>query len=207
MTTCTLYTTQGWSLLMWSRKTKFCTVCGTKLVRAVSGSGAKCPGCGHVTYPTTSPVSCDAHCDNCDIIICVQVGIVSIGHEASDQLLLIRQPRYPPGMYSCIAGFLDSGETLEVGHVVLYELYIYDDCQECVRREVAEEVGLDIDSVAYKCSQHWPFPAGSLMVGCHATVTGDLPTPDPCKQELEDARWFSRDEVIIYIYLQQIFLP
>ena len=111
-----MYTTQGWSLLMWSRKTKFCTVCGTKLVRAVSGSGAKCPGCGHVTYPTTSPVSCDAHCDNCDITICVQVGIVSIGHEASDQLLLIRQPRYPPGMYSCIAGFLDSGETLEMGH-------------------------------------------------------------------------------------------
>ena len=74
-------------------------------------------------------------------------------------------------------------------------------CQECVRREVAEEVGLDIDSVAYKCSQHWPFPAGSLMVGCHATVTGDLPTPDPCKQELEDARWFSRAEVNIYLLI------
>ena len=55
--------------------------------------------------------------------ICVQVGIVSIGHEASDQLLLIRQPRYPPGMYSCIAGFLDSGETLEVDIIVLYEQY------------------------------------------------------------------------------------
>ena len=83
---------------------------------------------------------------------------------------------------------------------------MYYNCQECVRREVAEEVGLDIDSVSYKCSQHWPFPAGSLMVGCHATVTGDLPTPDPCKQELEDARWFSRDEVNIYIHLRQIFL-
>merc|ERR1719411_1874333 len=71
----------------------------------------------------------------------------------------------------------------------------YHNFQECVRKEVAEEVGLDIDSVSYKCSQHWPFPAGSLMVGCHATVSGDLPTPDPCKQELEDARWFSRAEV------------
>ena len=107
---------------MWSRKTKFCTVCGTKLVRAVSGSGAKCPGCGHVTYPTTSPVSGDSYHDNYDITICVQVGIVSIGHEASDQLLLIRQPRYPPGMYSCIAGFLDSGETLEVGMIVVFDL-------------------------------------------------------------------------------------
>ena len=67
-----------------------------------------------VYYPQTSPV-----------------GIVSICDPATDQLLLIRQPRYPPGMYSCIAGFLDVGEPLE----------------DCVRREAAEEVGIEVDKV------------------------------------------------------------
>jgi len=153
---------KGWSLLMWARKNKFCTVCGTKTKRSASGAASKCDNCGHVTYPVTAPV-----------------GIVSIGNESNDKLLLIRQPRYPRGMYSCIAGFLDAGEAIE----------------DCVRREVAEEVGLEITSASYKSSQHWPFPAGSVMIGCHAQVSGDSPTPDPCKEELEDARWFSREEV------------
>lgn len=78
---------KGWSLLMWSKKNKFCGVCGSGLVRSVSGSGAKCPpDCtrgGHVIYPSTSPV-----------------GIVSISNVTNDHLLLIRQPRYPAGMYS-----------------------------------------------------------------------------------------------------------
>ena len=65
-------------------------------------------------YPSTSPV-----------------GIVSISDPSEDRLLLIRQPRYPPGMYSCIAGFLDVGETLE----------------DCVKREAAEEVGIEVDKV------------------------------------------------------------
>ena len=69
-----------------------------------------------VYYPTTTPV-----------------GIVSINDAAQDRLLLIRQPRYPPGMYSCIAGFLDVGETLE----------------DCVKREAAEEVGIEVTKVRY----------------------------------------------------------
>lgn len=152
---------KGWSLLMWDKKNKFCSSCGKPLVRSVSGAGSKCLACSSVFYPSTSPV-----------------GIVSIGDPSTDKLLLIRQPRYPKGMYSCIAGFLDVGETLE----------------DCVRREVAEEVGLEVESVQYKCSQHWPFPAGSLMIGCHA-VARPGQVPDPCQVELEDARWFSREEV------------
>lgn len=153
---------KGWSLLMWSKKNKFCPACGTPVIRALSGSGVSCPACSNVSYPSTSPV-----------------GIVSISDSTSDHLLLIRQPRYPLGMYSCVAGFVDSGETLE----------------DCVKREVAEEVGLEIDTVQYDCSQHWPFPAGSLMIGCHATVKGGTPSPDPCLQELEDARWFDRSQI------------
>jgi len=59
---------------------------------------------------------------------------------------------------------------------------------------VAEEVGMEVESVKYKCSQHWPFPAGSVMIGCHAEAKpGQL--PDPCQVELEDARWFNREQV------------
>ena len=88
---------KGWSLLMWDRKNKFCSNCGKPLVRSISGAGSKCSECTSVFYPSTSPV-----------------GIVSIGDPSTDKLLLIRQPRYPKGMFSCIAGFLDVGETLEV---------------------------------------------------------------------------------------------
>jgi len=92
--------------------------------------------------------------------------------------LLVRQPRFPPGMFSCVAGFLDAGETLE----------------DCVRREVAEEVGLEVENVSYRSSQHWPFPAGSLMIGCHALVKpGQAVEID--KKEIEEARWFSRTEI------------
>ena len=89
-------------MLTWRRNTKFCSVCGSDdLEVARSGSGAKCSKCGHVSYPVTSPV-----------------GIVSVSDGSGDNLLLIRQPRYPPGMYSCIAGFLDAGESLEVSIVI-----------------------------------------------------------------------------------------
>lgn len=152
---------RGWSLLTWSRTTRHCSSCGSLLTRGTSGASAACSSCSAVYYPTTSPV-----------------GIVSVGDPTTDKLLLIRQPRYPPGMYSCIAGFMDVGETLE----------------DCVRREVAEEVGLEVGDVRYLTSQHWPFPAGSIMIGCHAEALPDQ-TVSPCPIELEDARWFSREEV------------
>jgi len=152
---------KGWSLLRWNDTNNFCSKCGKPLIRQLSGAGSKCSNCTSVFYPSTSPV-----------------GIVSVEDPDTRRLLLIRQPRYPKGMYSCIAGFLDVGETLE----------------DCVKREVAEEVGMQIESVQYIRSQHWPFPAGSLMIGCHAIASPNQ-NPDPCKVELEDARWFTRDEV------------
>jgi len=154
---------RGWSLLQWKKTQNFCAKCGSPLAKSLSGSQASCssPNCTSVYYPSTSPV-----------------GIVSISDAQEDKLLLIRQPRYPPGMYSCIAGFLDVGETLE----------------DCVRREAAEEVGIQVEQVTYVGSQHWPFPAGSLMIGCQAEALAGQ-KPDPCKVELEDARWFTRQEV------------
>ena len=90
--------------------------------------------------------------------------------------VLGRQEHFPAKMYSCLAGFAEVGETLE----------------DAVRREVSEEAGLKVGRVEYHASQPWPFPS-SLMIGCLAeALTLDI-TVDHL--ELEDARWFSRDEV------------
>lgn len=92
-----------------------------------------------------------------------------------ERCLLGRQPRFASGMYSALAGFLEPGETVE----------------DAVRREIREESGISCSEVAYFASQPWPFPS-SLMIGCFARALGENIVVDAV--ELEDARWFSRDE-------------
>ncbi|MFI4890954.1 MAG: NAD(+) diphosphatase [Steroidobacterales bacterium] len=101
-----------------------------------------------------------------------------------DRVLLGRQASWPAGRYSTIAGFVEIGESLE----------------DAVVREVLEETGVPVDRIEYHSSQPWPFPA-SLMLGftAHALAT-DVQRKD---QELEDARWFSRDEIIT----RRVLLP
>ncbi|XP_003783799.1 nucleoside diphosphate-linked moiety X motif 13 [Otolemur garnettii] len=106
--------------------------------------------------------------------------------------LLARQSSFPEGMYSALAGFCDIGESLE----------------ETVRREVAEEVGLEVESLQYSASQHWPFPTSSLMIACHATVKPGQTEIQVNLRELEAAAWFSHDEVATALrrngpYIQQ----
>ncbi|XP_022598164.1 nucleoside diphosphate-linked moiety X motif 13 [Seriola dumerili] len=93
--------------------------------------------------------------------------------------LLGRQSSFPRGMYSALAGFCDMGESLE----------------EALCREVAEEVGLEVQSISYSSSQHWPFPHSSFMLGCHASVSPTDTQLDVDHTELEDARWFSLEEI------------
>ncbi len=95
---------------------------------------------------------------------------------AGERCVLGRSPRFAPTMWSCLAGFAEPGESIE----------------EAVRREVLEEVGIAIGRVKYFASQPWPFPS-SIMIGCHAEALSDTVVVD--REELEDARWFERDEL------------
>ncbi len=102
------------------------------------------------------------------------VTIMLVEHQGN--LLLGRQPRFPERRFSALAGFVEPGETIE----------------EAVAREVLEEAGITTRDVTYVASQPWPFPS-SLMIGCHAYTDDPAITLD--RNELEDARWFTRAEV------------
>ena len=145
------------AILHWHRSHRFCSNCGHPSTMAAWGWRRECASCGTYHFPRTDPV-----------VIMLAVD--------GDRCLLGRQPRFVPGMYSCLAGFLEPGETIEAG----------------VRRELEEEAGIQTGRVAYLASQPWPFPA-SVMIGCIAEATTTDITVD--RAELEDARWFSKTEL------------
>jgi NAD+ diphosphatase len=103
--------------------------------------------------------------------------VICLVHDGADHVLLARQPIWPAERYSVLAGFVEVGEALEA----------------CVRREVAEEVGVHVSDVRYLGSQPWPFPR-SLMVGFAAIGDASVPLR-PAEGEIEDARWVHRDDI------------
>lgn len=147
------------ALVGWHARHRFCPVSGhpTRLVKGGWQRTCTDPACGAEHFPRTDPVT-----------------IMLVEHEG--QVLLGRQPRFPAGRYSALAGFIEPGETIE----------------EAVAREVFEEAGLRVRDVSYVASQPWPFPS-SLMIGCHAYADDPAITIDTT--ELDDAGWFSRDDV------------
>ncbi len=145
------------SLLSWHARHRFCSACGQASAATSAGWKRRCTVCGVEHFPRTDPVV---------IMLAVR----------GDVCLMGRAPQFPEGRYSCLAGFLEPGETIE----------------EAVRREIHEEAGIKVGRVRYMQAQPWPFPS-SLMIGCIAeALTSDI-TVDPA--ELADARWFTRAEV------------
>ena len=143
------------ALLNWHRRHRFCSVCGNASGIEEAGLLRRCPACGAEHHPRTDPVV-----------------IMLVVDEERDRVLLGRQPSWPPGRYSALAGFVEPGESLE----------------DAVAREVLEESGVEVAGARYDSSQPWPFPS-SLMLGFTVGyVAGEAVASDG---ELEDARWFS----------------
>ncbi len=137
----------------WFRNHRFCGRCGSAAYALEHEFAMACPSCGHRNYPRISP--------------CI-ITLVTHG----DELLLARSPRFPPGRYSTLAGFIEPGESAE----------------EAVRREIFEEVGLTVGRVGYFKSQAWPFPH-ALMLGFFAEAASRRIRIDG--EEIVDAAWFT----------------
>ncbi len=149
------------SLVDWHSRHGFCANCGAETMVFRAGWGRSCPACGTDHFPRVDPV----------VIMLAQHG------EGADAKVLVgRQPAFPPGRYSALAGFLEPGESIE----------------EAVARELREEAGVTVHSVRYLASQPWPFPS-QLMIACVGMTDDDALTID--YTELEEARWVSRDGI------------
>lgn len=149
------------ALVHWHGRHRFCGLCGGATRSEQGGHLRRCqnPDCGALHFPRTDPA------------------VIMLVHDGGDRCVLGRQARFPAGMHSTLAGFVEPGESLE----------------DTVLREVQEEVGLTVREVTYHSSQPWPFPS-SLMLGFYAVTDPGKLKINP--HELETAAWFSRAELL-----------
>ena len=145
------------SLIDWHARHRFCAQCGSPTRVESAGWVRRCPECKASHYPRSDPVT---------IMLAVR----------GERALLGRNKRRPGSRFSCLAGFMEPGETLE----------------EVVRRETFEEAGIRVGRIRYLASQPWPFPS-TLMMGFLAEALTEEIQVDP--EELAEARWFHRDEI------------
>jgi NAD+ diphosphatase len=148
---------QARALAHWHGRHRYCGLCGAPTEPGDGGYVRRCTdaGCGAPHFPRTDPA------------------VIMLVHDGGARCVLGRNPRFPPGMHSTLAGFVEPGESLE----------------DAVAREVEEEVGLKVRDVTYHSSQPWPFPS-SLMLGFHARADFADLTIDP--EELAEAGWYDR---------------
>lgn len=146
----------GAQYLNWSTKVRFCSQCGSKIEPSQKELAKACAKCKSVFYPQLTPA----------VIVIIRRG---------NQILLAKG--LPPRKYySCIAGFVEPGETLE----------------DCIRREVREEVNIEVRNIKYFGSQPWPFP-NNLMIGFTADwVAGEIKISN---DEIVDAGWYTKDNL------------
>lgn len=151
-------------MMHWHQRHRFCGQCGQPTRVCEGGHMRVCANeaCAEKHFPRTDPVV---------------IMLVTHGEGSSARCVLARQPAWPAGLHSTLAGFVEPGESVE----------------EAVVREVREEIGLEVARLSYFTSQPWPFP-GSLMLGYTAAVE-DAGAIRYDAAELEDARWFSHADV------------
>lgn len=147
------------SLLNWHDRSRFCGIDGSPMRPIKAGWTQVCEAREHEEYPRTDP------------------SMICLVHDGADQVLLARQPIWPAGRYSVLAGFVEAGESLEA----------------CVARECAEEVGVSVSTITYLGSQPWPFPR-SLMIGFAAVADPTQPLRLQ-EGEIENARWVTRADL------------
>ena len=147
------------AVLNWHDAAQFCGRDGSPTHPEAAGWHRVCEAHGHEDYPRTDPA------------------VICLVHDGADRVLLARQPVWPEGRFSVLAGFVEAGESLEA----------------CVLREIHEEVGVPVRDIAYLGSQAWPFPR-SLMVGFQAVADADAPLR-PADGEIAEAMWVTRAEL------------
>jgi NAD+ diphosphatase len=145
-------------LVEWVRNHRYCGRCGRPTVDSPGEHARRCPACALLAFPRLAPA------------------VITLVERDDGRALLARNARWPTAMYSCLAGFVEPGESVE----------------SAVRREVLEEVGVEVDDLRYYRSQPWPFPH-SLMLGFHARHRGGEIACDGV--EIAEAAWFARDDL------------
>ena len=144
-------------LLYWDQNTRFCGVCGAPM-RMDTDISKKCTHCGKEVWPQLA------------------TAVIVLIHRGPDEVLLVHARNFRTDFYGLVAGFVETGETLE----------------EAVHREVREETGIKITNLRYFGSQPWPYPCG-LMVGFHADyVEGEIHLQ---RSELSKGAWFTKDNL------------
>ena len=149
------------SLGRWLLEAPHCPACGALTLLADAGWSRRCPSCGRQHFPRTDPA----------VIVAIESA------DDPDRLLLGSNALWGANRFSCFAGFVEAGESLEAA----------------VRREVSEEAGVDAVDIRYRGSQAWPYPR-SLMLGFLATAADDA-AAEADGEEIVAVRWFTRDEI------------
>ncbi|KAF9207978.1 Peroxisomal NADH pyrophosphatase nudt12 [Haplosporangium sp. Z 27] len=162
----------------WNKRNQFCQACGRKNLSLEGGHKKACPSTLNENGQDV-PSDCLAHRGVQNFTYPHPVVIVCVVSPDGERILLGRQAAWPKGTYSCLAGFVEPGESLE----------------EAARREVKEESGIRVGHVMYLFSQPWPFP-NSLMIGCLAEALNEDTDVTKEDKELEDAKWFTRQQVL-----------
>jgi NAD+ diphosphatase len=151
---------EGLSVGRWLIDAPFCPACGTETRTVKAGWARRCPSCGREHFPRTDPAV-----------------IVAIASEDGERLLLGANALWGGDRFSCFAGFVEAGESLEA----------------TVSREIHEEAGVRVRGIRYHGSQAWPYPR-SLMVGFHASAVDDAEA-EADGLEIVRVRWFTRAEI------------